>query len=65
MVEKKDFFETKYSDLCRKSSSASKIAVKRASKALNVYKDNSYTEDEIDEFLPIHLRKANEDRRVV
>ena len=65
LLEKKDFFETKYSDLCRKSSSASKIAVKRASKALKVYKDNSYTEDEIDEFLPIHLRKANEDKRVV
>ena len=61
MMEKKDFFEQEYTKCCQSSLSASKMAVKRAKKALYNYNDNTYTTEELNALLPMHLRSTDED----
>ncbi len=56
MIKKKDYFEKKYTECCQMSLSASNIAVRRAKKALYEVKDNTYTNEEMDKIIPMHLR---------
>ena len=61
MIIKKDLYEQEYTKCCQSSLSASKIAVKRAQKALYCDNDNTYTTKEINALLPKHLRSTDED----
>lgn len=57
MLKKKDYFEKKYTECCQSSLSASNIAVSRARKALYKIKDNTYSDEEMEKLIPMHLRK--------
>lgn len=48
---------TKYHDICKRSLNTCDRAVKKASKALKIQGDNTFTDKEIDSYLPIELRK--------
>lgn len=61
MNEVKDYCEQEYTNYCKDSLSASKMAVKKASKALYGDNDNTYTEKELNALLPMHLRNKDED----
>lgn len=55
---KRDNILLKYYDICKKSLSTSDRAVKKASKALKIQKDNTFSDEEIDSYLPVELRKG-------
>ena len=57
LADKRDEINTKYSDICKGALDANNHAVKRASKALKIYKDNTFSDEEIDSYLPVELRK--------
>ncbi|MDE7431201.1 MAG: SLATT domain-containing protein, partial [Lachnospiraceae bacterium] len=56
MLKKKDYFEKKYTECCQTSLSASNIAVRRAKKALYNIRDNTYSNEEMEKIIPMHLR---------
>ena len=58
-TKKRNEILLKYHDICKKSLSTCNRAVKKASKALKIQKDNTFSNDEIDSYLPIELRKEN------
>ncbi len=47
----------RYHDICKRSLNTSDRAVNKASKALKKQKDNTFSDKEIDSYLPIELRK--------
>lgn len=61
LADKRDEINTKYSDICKGALDANNFAVKKASKALRIYKDNTYTDEEINSYLPVELRKKQKD----
>lgn len=56
-VLKREEILNRYHDICKRSLSTCDRAVKKASKALKIQKDNTFSNAEIDSFLPIELRK--------
>lgn len=58
-TKKRNEILLKYHDICKKSLSTCNRAVKKATKALKIQKDNTFSNDEIDSYLPIELRKEN------
>ena len=56
-IKKRDDILVKYHDICKKSLSTCDRAVERASKALKIQKDNTFSDEEIDSYLPVELRK--------
>lgn len=61
LADKRDEINTKYSDICKDALDANNFAVKKASKTLRIYKDNTYTDEEINSYLPVELRKKQKD----
>ncbi len=57
VINIKNSLYNEYFDICKNTKDASPKAVKMASKALNKSKDNQYSDEEIDSFLPSALRK--------
>lgn len=54
---KREEILNKYHDICKRSLHTCDRAVKKASKALKIQKDNTFSDKEIDSYLPIELRK--------
>lgn len=57
-TKKRDEILLKYHNICKKSLSTCDRAVKKASKALKIQKDNTFSDEEIDSYLPVELRKG-------
>ena len=57
LIKKRDEIKYKYLSICKNSLDAKNSAVKKASKALKVRQDNTYSDEEIDSYLPVALRK--------
>lgn len=56
-TNKRDEILTKYHDICKRSLNTCDRAVKKASKALKIQEDNTFSDKEINSYLPIELRK--------
>lgn len=56
-ISRRNEILTKYHDICKRSLNTCDRAVKKASKALKIQGDNTFTDKEIDSYLPIELRK--------
>lgn len=56
-IEKRNLINNKYLSICKNSLDAKNKAIKKASKALKVTQDNTYSDEEIDSYLPVELRK--------
>lgn len=54
---KRDEILNKYHDICKKSLNTSDRAVKKAENALKEQQDNTFSDKQIDSYLPIELRK--------
>lgn len=57
LIKKRDEIKYKYLSICKNSLDAKNSAVKKASKALKVRQDNTYSNEEINSYLPVALRK--------
>ena len=57
-TKKRDDILLKYHDICKRSLSTCDRAVKKASKALKIQKDNTFSDEEINSYLPVELRKG-------
>lgn len=57
IILKKNDAYTQYFEICNDAKDVSEKAVNKASKYLKKRKDNTYSDEEIDSFLPIGLRK--------
>ena len=57
-TKKRDEILLKYHNICKKRLSTCDRAVKKASKALKIQKDNTFSDEEIDSYLPVELRKG-------
>jgi hypothetical protein len=60
LLEKRNSLLTCYKELCKKSPSTTGKAYDKASKSLKINMDNIITDEEINAFLPIELRRGNE-----
>lgn len=59
IITAKEEVYKKYFEICGESKDAEEKAVKLASSNLKTRKDNTYSDEEIDSFLPIVLRKTD------
>ena len=57
LIEKRNLINNKYLSICKNSLDAKNKAIKKASKALKFTQDNTYSDEEIDSYLPVELRK--------
>lgn len=57
-ISKRDEILAKYHDICKRSLNTCDRAVEKASKALEKQKDNTFSDEEIDSYLPVELRKG-------
>jgi hypothetical protein len=58
-ILKRNEILNKYHDICKKSLNTSDNAVQKASKSLKTQQDNTFSDNEIDSYLPIELRKEH------
>lgn len=58
ILEKRDEIQKKFHDICKRSLPTSEKAVGKAHKALKIQRDNTFSDEEIDSYLPIELRKG-------
>lgn len=59
LLKKRDDLINKKVEIANNTLDASEKAVKKASESLKVKQDNTYTDEEIDSFLPLLARKKN------
>lgn len=57
LIEKRNEIKYEYLSICKNSLDAKSSAIRKASKALKVRQDNTYSDEEIDSYLPVDLRK--------
>ena len=57
LIKKRNEIQCEYLSICKNSLDAKNSAIKKASKALKVRQDNTYSDEEIDSYLPVALRK--------
>ena len=57
LIEKRNEINYEYLSICKNSLDAKSSAIRKASKALKVRQDNTYSDEEIDSYLPVDLRK--------
>lgn len=60
IILKKSLVYDEYFQICKNAKDADEKSVNKACKDLKIRKDNTYSEEEIDSFLPIALRKRND-----
>lgn len=58
IAEKEEIYK-RYFEICEETTDAEDKAVNLASANLKIRKDNTYSDEEIDSFLPVALRKIN------
>jgi len=61
IIKIKNNLYKEYFDICKTTKDVSPKAIKKARKALEILKDNYYSDEEIDSNLPIALRKIRKE----